>query len=338
VGFILLGDFLLGSFLLGKHVMDKLRVLQFFILAADQGSYAAVAKLSGASPSTISKAISRLEDELKIQLFYRNTRRLTLTQTGEAYLETVRRITRELSACEHDLQKANDEPAGHLKISVPMSYGRLYIRPWMKAFHQSFPEISFELSYSDQYVDMIEQGIDVCIRSGTVQDNRLVARKLSPIDFVTCAAPSYLEKHGISRLQPSSYGIDSPEQFSKHKWIQFRFGQTGKILPIKHLLKDVLCDYHPENSLIVDDGEAMSELCADGFGLTQMPHFIARNCLESGAIQSIAPAVQIEGFGVYLLYPKRHYLPNRVRVFIDFLIEQLALIGENSELTWASKI
>ena len=318
--------------------MDKLRVLQFFMMAADQGSYAAVAKSSGSSPSTISKAISRLEDELKIQLLYRNTRRLTLTQAGEVYLETVRRITRELSACEYDLQEANDEPVGHLKISVPMSYGRLYIRPWMKVFHQRFPAISFELSYSDQYVDMIEQGIDVCIRSGTVQDNRLVARKLSPIDFVTCVAPSYLEKHGISRPQSSHYAIDSPEQFSKHQWIQFRFGQTGKIMPIKYMYKGVLCDYHPEKSLIVDDGEAMSELCADDFGMTQMPHFIARNWLQSGDILTVAPAIQLEDFGVYVLYPKRHYLPNRVRVFIDFLIAQLALIGENSEQTWASRI
>ena len=324
--------------------MDKLRVLQFFMMAADQGSYAAVAKSSGASPSTISKAISRLEGELKIQLFYRNTRRLTLTQPGEVYLETVRRITRELGACEHELQEANDEPAGHLKISVPMSYGRLYIRPWMKVFHQRFPEISFDLSYSDQYVDMIEQGIDVCIRSGAVQDNRLVARKLSPIDFVTCASSDYLANfsHEPQGLKSDLLrGISSPSEFSKYmqpkyKWIQFRFGQTGKVMPVKYSHKGGIHDFQPEDCMIVDDGEAMAELCADGFGLTQMPHFIARNWLQSGAIQTLLPALQIEGFGVYALYPKRHFLPSRVRVFIDFLIAQLALIGENSEQTWAS--
>jgi len=312
--------------------MDKLRVLQFFLATADHGSFVAVAKQQGTSPSTISKAISRLESDLRIQLFYRNTRNLKLTQAGEVYAETARRVINDLSACEHHLTKTNDAPEGHLKISVPVSYGRLYIRPWMKAFHLCYPDISFELTYSDQYVDMIEQGIDVCIRSGTVQDNRLVSRRLSPIDFVTCASRDYLKQYQT----PDTPKIDTPKQFINHKWIQFRFAQTGKTMPTKYWHKGRLCDYEPEQSLVVDDGEAMAELCADGFGLTQMPHFIARNWLQSKAIISVAPAVQIEGFGVYVLYPKRHYLPNRVRVFIDFLIEQLAIIEEYPGRTWAS--
>ena len=311
--------------------MDKLRALQFFLAAADHGSFAAVAKNLGASPSTISKAMSRLEDDLGLQLFYRNTRHLTLTQGGQIYADTVRKITDELTACEHRLKQVNDEPQGHLKISLPMSYGRLYVRPWMKQFHARYPDITFELSYSDHYIDVIEQGIDVCIRSGTIQDNRLTARKLSPIDFVTCASPAYLKKH-LDLQQP----IDTPEKFSQHKCIQFRFGQTGKIMPYKYYKDGALQDDFPENSLIVDDGETMSELCSDGFGITQIPHFIARNWLNSGDLEMIGPTVKIEDFGVYVLYPKRHYLPNRVRVFIDFLIEQLALIDEHSDKTWAT--
>lgn len=312
--------------------MDKLRVLQFFLAAADHGSFSAVAKILGASPSTISKAMSRLEADLGLQLFYRNTRRLTLTQGGQVYADTVREIIVELSECEHKLKQINDRPEGHLKISLPMSYGRLYVRPWMKHFHERYPDITFELSYSDHYTDLIEQGVDVCIRSGTVQDNRLTARKLSPIDFVTCASPEYLNKHAAQ--EPS---IDKPETFSQHKCIQFRFGQTGKLMPYKYYKNDVLCDYFPENKLIVDDGEAMSELCADGFGISQMPHFLARSRLDSGAIKMVASSIKIEGFGVYALYPKRHFLPSRVRVFIDFLIERLASVGEFSDRTWASE-
>ena len=148
---------------------------------------------------------------------------------------------------------------------------------------------------------------------------------------MTCASPEYLKKH--PNLQTP---IDSEKEFSQHKCIQFRFGQTGKIMPYKLYQNGMLQDYFSENSLIVDDGEAMSELCADGFALTQMPHFIARNWLDSGALQRVGPTVSIDSFGVYVLYPKRHYLPNRVRVFIDFLIAQLALIGEYSDKTWAS--
>jgi DNA-binding transcriptional LysR family regulator len=309
--------------------MDKLRLLQLFVAAADLGSFAAVAKQLGTSPSTVSKAISRLEEDLGLQLFYRNTRNLTLTQSGESYVATVRSVTNELSACENELLQSNDQPKGLLKINVPVSYGRLYISPWLKTFHQRYPEIALDVSYSDHYVDMIEQGVDVCIRSGTVQDSRLVVRRLSPIDFLICGSPDYISAHGRPK---------TPEQFVDHRWIRFRFGQTGKLMPIRYLQNNVVTEYESNNSFMVDDGEALAELCADGLGLTQIPHFIARNGLKSKAIVPLFPPLQLEGFGVYVLYPKRDYLPLRVRAFIDFLVAQLALIGERSDQTWAAKL
>ncbi|WP_250655811.1 LysR family transcriptional regulator [Alkalimarinus coralli] len=309
--------------------MDKLRVLQLFIAAAEQGSFAAVAKTLGTSPSTISKAISRLEADLGVQLLYRNTRHLKLTQSGESYALTVRNLVNELSTCETELLQSNDLPKGLLKVSVPVSYGRLYIRPWLKAFHQRYPDITLDISYSDHYVDIIEQGIDVCIRSGTVQDSRLVSRRLSPMDFIICASPEYLAQHG----SPSG-----PEQFADHRWIRFRFGQTGKLMPIKFLKDGAIVDYEPDKSFVVDDGEALAELCADGMGLTQAPHFIARNWLNSTSIVPLYAPFQIDGYSVYALYPKRNYLPLRVRVFIDFLVEQLAKQGETREQTWASNL
>jgi len=309
--------------------MDKLRLLQLFVAAADLGSFAAVAKQLGTSPSTVSKAISRLEEDLGLQLFYRNTRNLTLTQSGESYVATVRSVTSELSACENELLQLNDQPKGVLKINVPVSYGRLYISQWLKTFHQRYPEITLDVSYSDHYVDMIEQGVDVCIRSGTVQDSRLVVRRLSPMDFLICGSPDYITAHG----RPNN-----PEEFVDHKWIRFRFGQTGKLMPIRHFKNNEIRDYEPDNSFMVDDGEALAELCASGLGLTQIPHFIARKWLKSKAIVPLFPPLQLEGFGVYVLYPKREYLPLRVRVFIDFLVEQLALIGERSDKTWATQL
>lgn len=307
--------------------MDKLRLLQLFVAAADHGSFAAVAKQLGSSPSTVSKAISRLEAGLGIQLFYRNTRNLKLTQGGEAYLLTVRRVTNELSSCENELLLLNDQPKGTLKINLPVSYGRLYVRPWFKAFHERYPDIRLDIAFSDHYVDMIEQGVDVCIRSGTVQDNRLVSRRLSPIDFLICGSPGYLLAHGAPQ---------SSEQFTEHRWIRFRFSQTGKLMPIRFLNAGAIEECDPDRSFVVDDGEALAELCADGLGLTQLPHFIARDWLREKAITPLFPALQPGGFGVYALYPKRDYLPLRVRVFIDFLVEQLAKGNEQSDRTWAS--
>lgn len=315
--------------------MDKLKVLEFFLSAADNGSFAAVAKANGSSPSTISKAIARLEHDIGVQLLYRNTRGLSLTQAGLLYAESARTILEQLSEVETSLKQFNDAPSGHLRINVPVSYGRLYVRPWMKEFLDLYPDIKFDLSYNDQYVDMIEHGVDITIRSGTVQDSNLVARRLSPIDFVTCASPDYISRHISRHCNLVDNVLSSSEYVNRHRWIQFRFAQTGKILPVKYKNAVGVHDVHPEQCLVVDDGEAMAELCADGLGLSQMPHFIARKWIKSGDVCMVAPTVRLDGFGVFAMYPKRKYLPAKVRVFIDFLVKKLAAIEEGPETTWA---
>ncbi len=300
-----------------------------FLAVVDQGSYSAAARVLAASPSTVSKAIMRLESNIGIQLFQRNTRQLQLTSEGTQYATQIRSLLEQLDNCETDIKQHSESPSGKLRVNIPVSYGRLYIRPLLKPFSQLYPEISIELSYNDRYVDIIEQGFDVCIRSGTLSDSRLVVRQLSPIDFLICASPFYLNSHKA----PTTI-----EEFSQHKWIRFRFQQTGRLLPIMMPKGSDHSEYDPDQSYIVDDGEAMAELCANGLGLTQTPHFIARNWLKSKQIVSLFPAFTPKGHGIYILYPKHEYLPSRVRVFVSFLVEQMELLGETPLKTWASDI
>lgn len=308
--------------------MDKLRLLKFYITAVDKGSFAAAALHLRTSPSTISKAIVRLEKNIGIQLLQRNTRHLKLSEAGAKYVATARAIVEQLEECEKNLQHSNDQPRGVLRIDAPVSYGRLYIRPLLKKFQQQFPEISIDLSYSDKYVDLIEQRIDLCVRSGTVKDSGLIVRQLSPIDFLICASPDYLKNHGCPR---------TVSEFSNHRWIRFRFQQTGQLMPITLSENGEYSECDPDQSYIVDDGEALAELCADGLGLTQLPHFIARNWLLNKTVVPIFPAYTLPGSGVYVMYPKRDYLPVRVKVFIDFLCAQMEALGETPTRTWASE-
>ena len=309
--------------------MDKIRSLRFFIATLDGGSFAAAAKSYGTDPSTVSKAIHRLESDLGIQLFQRSTRQLRLTEGGRLYANTARLVLEELTACEEALKRQNDELSGTLKINVPVSYGRLYIRPLIKEFCVRYPNISVDIHYDDAYVDIIEQGIDVSIRSGSVQDSQLIVRQLSPIDLIICGSKDYLERHGV----PSG-----SESFNDHSWIRFRFKQTGKLLPIKMPESNGESEYDPVNNFIVNDGESMAELCADGLGLSQMPHFIARDWLKSGRLLPLFPSVRQSGTGVYLLYAKREYLPARVRVFIDFITQAIQDQGETPLKTWAESL
>ncbi|MEH6580225.1 MAG: LysR substrate-binding domain-containing protein [Amphritea sp.] len=307
--------------------MDKIRSLRFFVATLDGGSFAAAAKAFGTDPSTVSKAIYRLENDLGIQLLLRSTRQLRMTPAGRQYANTARRLLEDLTACEESLKSQNDTPSGTLKLSVPVSYGRLYIRPMLGEFCRRYPNISIDIHFDDAYVDIIEQGVDIAIRSGSVQDSQLIVRQLSPIDFIVCASKSYLERCGAPA---------GPEDFNEHSWIRFRYKQTGKLLPV--MMPGGDSEYDPGRNYIVNDGEAMAEMCAQGLGLTQIPHFIARNWLASGELVPLFKSMRQTGLGVYLLYAKREHLPLRVKLFNDFISETLEAQGETSRSTWAETI
>lgn len=312
--------------------MDKLRSLEMFLATCDGGSFAAAARLCNTDPSTISKAIARLEAQLQLTLFQRSTRQLRITQAGQRYADTVRKAMQDLTECEDELKQINDIPSGTLKINAAVCYGHLYLRPVLKAFCQQYPDISIELDINDMHVDIIEHNIDVAIRTGYVKDSRLVARTLSPMDFLVCASPQYLEKYGT----PSH-----AEEFDHHQWIGFRIKESQQLQPI--FLPDVAGQYQAyelQRTHLTDDGESMANMCSDGFGFAQLPHFLAKKGLESGELVSLFPYFRPpqHDSGVFAIYAKREYLPTKVRVFIEFLIAWLEQHQETTHHTWAEKL
>ncbi len=309
--------------------MDKQRALHLFLAVVDHGSYAKASVHAETSPSTISKAIVRLERELAIQLFQRNTHSLRLTAAGAQYAAAVRGFLEELSNCEFQLRKANDEPAGCLKLNFPVDYGRFYILPLLAKFHRLYPKIKLDISHNDSYIDIIEQGIDVCIRSGNVSDSRLVVRQLSPIDFLLCASPTFIRRQGKPK---------NTNEFEQFPWIRYRFSHSGLLMPIIMPAATKRVESDPGQQFVVDDGEILLALCVQGLGIAQMPHFLVRNSLLAGTIKPLFPALQHPEFGVYMIYPKRDYLPQRVRCFVDFICAEIEAMGETPRSTWARDI
>ncbi|MCG8517782.1 MAG: LysR family transcriptional regulator [Pseudomonadales bacterium] len=308
--------------------MDKLNLIRLFLTVVDRGSFAAAAAVQGLSPSTVSKAIARLEEDLRLLLFHRTTRQLTLTVAGQNYAKTVRQLVSELDQCEKDLGRQNDSPSGRLRVNVPVSYGRRYVVPMLSGFRERYPDIELDVRFDDSYVDMIEQGIDVSIRSGTLAESGLIARQLSPVDFLICGSPAYL---GATRTIAAT-------DFGRHPWVRFRFQQTGRVLPVMVPGDEESLMLDPGRQFVVDDGEALAELCAAGAGLTQVPHFIARDWLAGGQIVPVAPAYRPPGFGVWVVYPEREYLPQKIRVFIEWLEKYVREQGESAYHTWAENL
>ncbi|MRI34902.1 LysR family transcriptional regulator [Endozoicomonas sp. OPT23] len=310
--------------------MDKLNLLRIFVSVVNHGSFARASVMLGMSPSTVSKAIGRLENSLNLLLFHRTTRQLTLTEHGQIYVATARQILGQLEQCEDELKSSNDAPKGCLRINMPVSYGRLYVLPLLGEFCERYPDITLNISFDDSYVDVIHQNVDIAIRSGTLAESSFVARQLSPIDYITCCSPDFFQKNLINRDRVS---------LKQQKWVCFRFRQSGRVLPVFFQEGDQdIQKFEPPSPLIVDDGEAMAELCAQGYGLSQLPHFIARDWLKSGKIIPITHFHRPDDHGVWMVYARRNFLPSRIRAFVNFLQDKIQSQGETPRSTWAEKL
>lgn len=307
--------------------MDKFNLLRQFICVVDQGGFAAAAKELGQSPSTISKSIAKLESHLAFKLFYRTTRQVHLTTAGSEYLRSVRKTLHTIEETELSLRKGNDEHRGVLQVNLPVSYGRLYILPLIAKFNQRYPDINLKLSFNDRYVDLLEKGVDLAIRTGALEETNLIARKISPIDFLICASPEYLQTHKVT--------VDN---LASHPWIRFKYQQSGRLMPVVFSHSVDIESVDKSQQFIVDDGEALAALCAQGLGLTQLPHFIARDWLRKSQLKLIAPYYRSPTQGVYAIYPEREYLPGKTRAFIDFLVEQMEEDNESAYKTWAEAL
>jgi len=315
--------------------MDKFKTIALFMSTIETGSFSATAKKHATDPSTVSKAIKRLEEQLGLQLLYRSTRQLSLTSAGQKYADTVGSLYQQLESCEEELKSANNNYSGALKINFPVSYGRMYMLPMLSQFKKAYPEIQLDVSFNDQYVDMISDAVDVSIRSGTLNDSRLVAQKLSPMAFVLCASTQGVSSNSAGSDLVSSRDIDiSNEGLVALPWVLFRFKQTGKTMPVNFTYQGRQINFDPKRVTIVDDGEAMAQMCAEGLGISLMPHFTAKVLVVAGKMEVVAQLDEFPDAGVFIVYPKRKDLPKRTRLFIEFTKNYLKEMGESPSQTW----
>src|SRR5262249_18092994 len=171
--------------------MQDLRTLAIFVKVAERRSFVGAATDLGITQSGVSNAINRLENQLGVRLLARTTRRVSLTEDGAAFFERCRQVLADLEEPEPLLTEARLKPAGRLRVDMPVAFGRLKVVPLLADFHAQHPEVSLALSFTDRYVDLVEEGIDVSVRFGALQDSNLIARRLTQAQFRVVGAPSY---------------------------------------------------------------------------------------------------------------------------------------------------
>ena len=293
--------------------MDQLNGLSAFVRTADLGSFAAAGRVLGLSASAVGKAVATLEQQLGVRLFQRSTRSIRLTEEGRLFHERCKRILDDLADAQASLAAVVAMPRGRLRVSVPLVSYHLLL-PILPEFMRLHPDVELDIDFNDRIVDLVEEGVDVAIRSGDLPDSRLMVRALRPFQMLLCASPTYLASQGIPQV---------PRDLDQHHAIRFRFPNSGKLQEWPLNGVGGMADLRLKNLLVCNNMEALRGAVLSGLGIGCMPDFLARSPLAQGQLVSLLDDC-IDGPGQFhLIWPSSRHLSPKVRVFVDFLSTRL---------------
>ncbi len=292
--------------------MDKFESMRAFTQVVISGGFAAAARVMGLSRSAVNKLVIGLESELGVQLLHRSTRVVSPTETGLAFYERCVEILASLEEAESSVMQLHGEPRGRLRVNAPMSFGTMHLAPALADFLVQYPDLQLQLTLNDRFIDPIEEGFDVTVRIAEPQQTAsLIVHSLALTQRVLCAAPTYLENHGI----PSH-----PDELNHHSCLHY--GQiavenqwilTGADGEYTVSVNGVLCS---------NNGEVLKDAAVRGLGITLLPRFIVGEELQQGRLQIVLPDYHSPELSIYVIYSVNRHLSTKVRLLVDFLQER----------------
>ncbi len=294
---------------------ERMNGIRAFVQAERSGSFAKASERLGLSQSAVSKAVARLEDRLGVQLFFRTTRHLSLTDEGRAYYQSCVRALAELETAEAALADRKSSPSGTLRINLPDLFGHQWVLPVLLELVERHPLLDLEVSFENRIVDLAEEGFDLAIRIGALPDsNGLIARKIGVQDLVICAASSYF----ADRAAPSS-----PHELGDHRVItHLRKGheEPWHFLDDKDGIKRVLVRGRHRFASF----DAMASATTAGMGIAQLPAWLVADQLQSGELVSIFQNVRQPRLPIHIIWLEAKGMTPRVRVTVDALVHALS--------------
>jgi DNA-binding transcriptional LysR family regulator len=292
--------------------MDRLAALEAFVKVAETRSFSEAARRLRSSKSVISRLIAGLEAELGARLFHRTTRSMTLTEAGRSYFERAARILADLEEANLSVSQLQAAPRGKLRVNAPMSFGFLHLASALGDFISRYPEVEIDVTLNDRFVDLVEEGFDVAVRIGSLEDSSLVARKLAPIRRAICASPDYLKARGVP---------PSPEHLKAHDCL------CNSNLPAGREWRFVTADgktflVEVKGPLTANNGDALKVAALRGLGFAYLPTFIVGSDLQAGALVTVLDKFIPQDLTLHAVYPHSRHLSPKVRAFVDFLAER----------------
>jgi DNA-binding transcriptional LysR family regulator len=291
--------------------MDRLDGMRLFVRVAELGSFAAAAQQMNVARSVVTRQIAALEAHLGTKLLARSTRRLSLTSAGATYLEKCRDILSLVEAAEADLSEDRQAPRGHIRITLPFSFGIRRLMPMVCDFMTDHPDISVELEFNDRRMNLIEGGFDLAIRIADRLEPGDVARKIGSSKGIIAAAPDYLKRCGRPK---------HPKELIAHECFGYLLAPRSSW----SFMIDGETQWFPVNGrLKANSGDALLEAAIRGLGITRAPTFIAEQAVREGKLEILLPKFPTPEFGIYAVFPGSRYVPHRVRALVEYLAERI---------------
>lgn len=285
-----------------------------FLAVVSEGSFAKAGDRLGIGRSAVSRNVQKLEAQLDTRLFLRTTRSTALTPEGELFYQNCNPgVERIVQALEDMRELRQGPPRGQLRVCSTAGFGRKVIAPLLNGFHASYPGIALDFILKDGPVDFTMERIDIAFRDGKMDDSQVVAKQLIPMQMVVCASPEYAKEHGL----PCSI-----EDLSQHRCINYRLA-SGRIAEWEFKVGGMCQKATPRAQHIFNCAELMVQAVLDGRGIAQLPAYQVSALLRDGRLLSCLAQYVPDDRGHYACYLSRKHLPARIRVFIDYMTEQI---------------
>jgi len=292
--------------------MDRFHMMQVFVAVAEEQGFAAAARRLQLSPPAVTRAVASLEQHLNIKLLNRTTRHVRVTEAGQRYLEDARRLLSEVIAAEEAAAGINAEPRGHIAITAPMLFGRMFVMPAVVDYLRRFPDVEVAAVFLDRVVNLLEEGFDVGVRIGELPDSSMRALRVGSVRRVVCASPSYLERAGLPQTPDdlSSHSIIASSAGSGAPGWQFFFNDSMRTIKLKPRLS-------------VSTNDAAVEAAREDFGITRLLSYQIAPQLASGELKILLSEFEPRPLPIHILHREERQSSSKVRAFIDLLAARL---------------
>lgn len=292
--------------------MDRLHLMTVYVAVAEEESFAGAARRLGMSPPAVTRAIATLEDRLGVKLLNRTTRHVRATEAGERYLDDARRVIAAADEADEAAVGINAEPRGHMTITAPVLFGRMYVMPGIVEYLRQHPETTVSALFLDRVVNMLEEGVDVGIRIGELADSSYRALRVGQVRRVLCASPAYLKKNGIPQ---------TPQELKQHTVIvasslsqnvEWRFMDQGE--PVAVRIKP---------RLTVSSNDGAIEAATMGLGITRLMSYQVAPLLASGKLKVVLSEFESPKVPIHIIHREGRHASAKMRAFIDLMADHL---------------